>query len=223
MSGWLEFSAALLVFLLSHAIPVRPPVRPWLVRHLGLRGYIAAYSLLSLGLLIWLIAAAARAPYIGVIPPLAGLRWVPLIVMLPVSVLFVAGAGQANPLSLGGMGRRAFDPARPGVLALSRHPLLLAMLLWAVAHLLANGDLAHVILFGLIAGFSGLGMVLIDRRKRRVLGPEAWRQLARNTALFSPRRLGRTHVGAAPLLGGAALFVVLLALHPLLIRVSALP
>ena len=167
MADWWEFLTALLVFLLSHAIPVRPPVRPWLVARLGLRGYFAAYSLLSIAVLAWLIVAAGRAPYVQVIPPLPLLRWVPLIAMYPVCVLIVGGMWRRNPLSFGGIGPGAFDPQAPGLLAMTRHPLLAALMLWSLAHLLANGDLAHVVLFGLFAGFAAMGMGLIDRRKRR--------------------------------------------------------
>src|SRR3546814_7364418 len=62
--GWPEFAAALGVFLVSHAVPVRPPVKPWLVGLLGQRGFTLGYSLLSLAVLAWLIAAAGRAPFV---------------------------------------------------------------------------------------------------------------------------------------------------------------
>ncbi|MEX0365882.1 MAG: NnrU family protein [Ruegeria sp.] len=186
MGGWAEFLLALSVFLLSHVIPVRPPVRPWLIDRLGKRAYFTAYSLLSLAILGWLIVAAARAPYVEVIPPLPALRWVPLLVMPVVCLLAVAGMAIRNPFSFGGLGRAPFDPEHPGILRLSRHPILLALLLWALAHLLANGSLAHVILFGLFAGFAGLGMILIDRRKMREMGTD-WGRLAKNTARLSLR------------------------------------
>ena len=184
MSGWGEFLLALGVFLLSHAIPVRPPVRPWLIAHLGRAGYFTAYSLFSLAVLGWLIVAAARAPYVEVIPPLPALRWAPLLVMPVVCWLAAAGMAIRNPLSFGGLGRGPFDPARPGILRICRHPILLALLLWAMSHLVANGSLAHVILFGLFAGFAVLGMALIDRRKAREMGPE-WQRLSQNTARLS--------------------------------------
>ena len=57
---WAEFSIALAAFLGSHVIPVR--FRAPLIARLGKRGYVAAYSALSLGLLYWLIAASGRAP-----------------------------------------------------------------------------------------------------------------------------------------------------------------
>ena len=193
MSGWAEFLLALSVFLLSHIIPVRPPVRPWLIERLGKCAYFTAYSLLSLAILGWLIVSAARTPYVEVIPPLPALRWVPLLVMPIVCLLAVAGMAIRNPFSFGGLGQAPFDPERPGILRLSRHPILLALLLWALAHLLANGSLAHVVLFGLFAGFAGLGMALIDRRKAREMGAGLDR-LAKNTARLSlrlPRPLPR--------------------------------
>ncbi len=223
MTGWAEFAAALILFLLSHAIPVRPPVRPWLVARLGLRGYFIAYSLLSLGLLWWLIVAAARAPYVEVIPPADWLRWVPILVMPFVCLLAVLGAGGVNPLSFGGMGKGRFDPDRPGVLAFTRHPLLLAMLLWALAHLLANGDLAHVILFGLFAAFSAFGMAAVDRRYRRELGEETWATLARNTARLSLRGFLQFRATPWQIARAALLYGLLIWLHPAIIGVSPLP
>ncbi len=221
MSGWGQFTAALIVFLLSHAIPVRPPVRAWLISKLGKAGYLAAYSVFSLAVLAWLIIAAANAPYVEVIPPFAALRWLPLLTMPVVCWLTVAGLAAQNPFSFGGMGRAAFDPEKPGILGTTRHPILVALLIWAVAHLLANGSLAHVILFGLFAGFAWLGMALLDRRKQSELGTD-WDQLARNTSRFSlhpPQPWPRPWVWFT---AGAA-YVVLLLLHAPVIGLSPLP
>ncbi|SLN32268.1 NnrU protein [Falsiruegeria litorea R37] len=220
MSGWFEFGTALAVFFLSHAIPVRPPVRPWLVDHLGYRGYLLGYSLISFAILVWLFVAAARAPFVGVIPPEPLLRWLPLAVMPLVSVLAIAGLRTNNPLSFGGMGRQSFDPMRPGVLAVSRHPILLAAALWAMVHLLVNGDLAHVILFGLMGGFSVIGMRIIDRRKRREMGAE-WDRATARTALCSIRGLSQVKLLDWGL--GGALFLVVLAAHEKVIGLSPMP
>ncbi|MFW8636248.1 NnrU family protein [Cribrihabitans pelagius] len=220
MGGWFEFTAALLLFLASHAFPVRPPLRPWLMARLGRGGYFLGYSLLSLAVLAWLIGAAARAPYAGVLPPWEAFRWVPLLVM-PFACLFaVAGLTGRNPLSFGGTGPRSFGPARPGMLAASRHPLLAAMALWAGAHLLANGDLAHVLLFGIFAAFALAGMAMIDRRRQREMGQAEWQRLSRNTARFHPARLRPTGLQAAL---AAGLFLVLLALHTPVIGLAPLP
>ena len=221
MSSWVPFISALTAFFLSHAIPARAPVRAKLVTVLGHKGYLLAYSLLSLVVLAWLILAAANAPYVEVLPPWPVLRWVPLVVMPLVCWLAVAGLTISNPFSFGGLGTEGFDPDRPGLLRTTRHPLLAALMLWAGAHLLANGSLSYVILFGLFAGFAALGMTLIDRRTARSLEAD-WPRLARNTARFSLR---------APLpwppmrvwLASLAVFTVLIALHGAVIGVSPLP
>ncbi|MGI9367260.1 MAG: NnrU family protein [Ruegeria sp.] len=221
MTGWGEFVAALIVFLLSHSIPVRPPVRPWLISKLGRSGYFAAYSAFSLAILVWLIIAAANAPYVEVIPPFGPLRWIPILMMPIVCWLAVAGMSVQNPFSFGGLGSTAFDPDQPGVLRTTRHPILAALLLWAVAHLMANGSLAHVILFGLFAVFAWLGMGLLDRRKQRELGAD-WARLTQNTArlsLLTPDPWPRPWVW----LTAIAAYLVLLHLHTPVIGLSPLP
>ncbi|NOD48298.1 MULTISPECIES: NnrU family protein [unclassified Ruegeria] len=221
MTGWVLFLAALVTFLLSHAIPVRPAVRGWLIGTLGHRGYFAGYSILSLAVLVWLIIAAANAPYVEVIPPFPVLRWVPVLIMPVVCWLALAGLAIQNPFSFGGLGNRAFDPEQPGILRTTRHPVLAALMLWALAHLLANGSLSHVILFGLFAGFAAMGMSLIDRRKLSEMGIE-WVRLSRNTARFSlraPRSWPRPWVWMTAL----AAYAVLLHLHAPVIGLSPFP
>ncbi|KIC43257.1 NnrU family protein [Ruegeria sp. ANG-R] len=221
MTGWGLFLAALATFLLSHMIPARPAVRGWLIGVMGKRVYFATYSVISLVVLGWLIIAAANAPYVEVIPPLPIFRWVPLLVMPVVCWLALAGLSIQNPFSFGGLGHTAFDPDRPGILRTTRHPILLALMLWALAHLLANGSLSHVVLFGLFAGFAAMGMALIDRRNARNLGSE-WIRLSRNTARLSLRA---PHPWPRPWvwLAAIAAYAVLLHLHTSVIGLSPLP
>lgn len=220
MGGWGEFLGAMAVFLLSHAIPVRPPVRPLLVRTLGLVPYLVLYSALSIAVLIWLILAARYAPYVQLLPDWSGWRWMPVLIMPLVCWLAVAGLMAKNPFSFGGMGRRPFAPKAPGVLGFSRHPLPLALALWSLAHLLAKGDLAHVILFGIFGGFAFLAMRMLDRRKQREMGQAEWARLAAQTGLFNPAALRprALEVGLA-IIG----FFVLLHLHLPVIGYSPLP
>lgn len=220
--GWVEFAAAYTAFFLSHAIPVRPPVRPWLQARLGRAGFTAAYSALSLAVLAWLIAAAARAPYV----PLWG--WAPwqnhvvLTVMLPVCLILALAVARPNPFSFGGARNDRFAPRHPGIVRWTRHPLLVALALWAGAHVVPNGDLAHVILFGTFAAFAGLGGRLIDRRKRREMGGD-WDRL-RDAARAAPTVSESISLATAMrLAAGIALYVGLIGLHPYLFGVSPLP
>jgi uncharacterized membrane protein len=220
LGGWTEFAAALAVFMLSHAIPVRPPVRPWLIAWLGRKGYFLSYSLLSVLILVWLVGAAQRAPFVAVLPHSELWRWAPILAMPLACLLAAGGMAARNPLSFGGLGRRPFNPEFPGILAVSRHPLLAALALWSGAHLLANGDLAHVILFGLFTAFAVIGMKLIDRRKKQAMGEAEWRALSRNTGLFrlSALRINLVHAAAA-----LAAFFLLLLMHMPVIGYNPLP
>lgn len=147
---------------------------------------------------------------------------VPLTVMGPVCLILALSVGRPNPFSFGGARNELFDSARPGIVRWSRHPLLLALALWAAAHVVPNGDLAHVILFGTFAAFALLGGRLIDRRKRRELGA-AWQRLrvaVEGAPLLSLRGSVST---LARLVAGVVLYATLLWVHPVLFGVSPLP
>ncbi|MEM7321147.1 MAG: NnrU family protein, partial [Pseudomonadota bacterium] len=139
MGGWGEFGLAIVSFFLSHTVPAQAGIRDHLTDRLGQRGYAVIYSLVSLLILGWVLSAAGRAPYVQVIPPWEILRWAPLVLMPFACLVAVAGMLVQNPFSFGGLGRTAFDPDNPGILAVTRHPLLLALLIWSLAHMLANG------------------------------------------------------------------------------------
>lgn len=220
--GWIEFIAAYAVFFLSHSIPVRPPLRPWLQARLGPTGFTLAYSVLSLAVLAWLIGAAGRAPHVTLWDWAPWQVHVPLMLMGPVCLILALAVGRPNPFSFGGARNDLFDPAWPGIVRWSRHPLLAALALWAAAHVVPNGDLAHVILFGSFAAFALLGGRLIDRRTRREMGAE-WQRLRR--AVASAPLLPRQSSGGtlARLLAGVALYAALIRVHPVLFGVSPLP
>jgi uncharacterized membrane protein len=227
---WSEMVAALAAFFASHIIPARPPVRRWLRTHLGGLVYMALYSALSLAILAWLVIAANRAPYVEIWPFAPWQLWVPNIVM-PVACLLIAfGVAAPNPFSIAGRRVERFDPDRPGVTAATRHPLIWGLTLWAVAHLVPNGDLAHVILFGLFALFGLMGMVTLDRRRQREWGGEEWRRRSARTSflLFTALISGKTKLTELPadwrrILAAAALYLALLLSHRALIGVSPLP
>ena len=217
--GWLEFSAAFAVFFISHSLPVRPPLRPLMQTALGPRGFTLSYFALSLAVLAWLIGAAGRAPFVPLWDWAPWQLYVPLLTMLPICMVLTLAIGRPNPFSFGGARNERFDPARPGIVRLHRHPLLLALAMWAAAHAVPNGDLAHVILFGTFAAFAVLGMRLIDRRRQREMGPE-WQSLH---AASARAPLWRVAKPSSRLAIGATLYAGLIWLHPLVIGVSPLP
>lgn len=227
MAGWLEFALALAFFFASHALPTRPSAKARLAGILGARGFTLAYSLLSLAALAWLIGAAGRAPHVELWEPAPWQRWAPNLLMPAAFLLAALAVGAPNPLSFGGARNHLFDPERPGAAALARHPLLWALALWAGAHLAPNGDLAHLIVFGMLGGFALLGMAIIDRRKRRLLGEAEWARLARRTSNLPLARLDALR-GAGPALPlrtalAALAYLAMLGLHEALFGVSPLP
>ncbi|MBK5945733.1 NnrU family protein [Rhodobacter veldkampii DSM 11550] len=218
--GWNEFAFAFAAFFLTHSIPIRPPLRPWAVARLGHAGFGIAYSALSLAVLAWLIAAAGRAPYVPLWDWAPWQNHVVLAVMLPVCVILSLAIARPNPFSFGGAQNDRFDPARPGIVRLTRHPLLLALGIWSAAHILPNGDLAHVILFGTFAGFAMLGGRLVDRRRQREMG-QRWHDL-RAALSECPASLSLTADTVLRLAAGLMLYAGLIWLHPLVIGVDPL-
>jgi uncharacterized membrane protein len=146
----------LVLFLGVHSVAIlSPALRSRAIHRLGEPAWKGLYALVSLAgfvLICYGFGSARQAPVILYSPPI-WLRHLALIVMLPVFPLLIA----------------AYLPGR--IKAAAKHPMLAAVKFWAFAHLLANGALADVLLFG---GF--LGWAVVDRisMKRRAV-PQALR------------------------------------------------
>ncbi|MDQ2095120.1 NnrU family protein [Rhodalgimonas zhirmunskyi] len=197
--GWLEFALAMGLFMASHRIPAALGVKDALTRTLGPRGYTVAFSVMSILLLWWVIAAAGRAPVVTLWEQSPLSRWGVNIAMPLAIALAAFGTMAPNPFAFEGRAK-GFDPAHPGIAGVTRQPLLWALLLWSGAHLWANGDLAHVILFATFALFSALGMKIVETRRRRLMGPQDWDRLSAQSGLFPFAALvtGRWKPSAAP-------------------------
>ncbi|AUQ60025.1 NnrU family protein [Phaeobacter inhibens] len=228
-TGWTGFALAMTVFTVSHFLPRLADLRGRMIASLGRMIYFSAYGLLSLVLFGWVIVAAAQAPYVELWPPLDWARWAPMLAMPVAFVLAVWGMGVDTPYTLGG--KRTVDPTQGdlGRAALSRHPLLLALLLWSLSHLLANGDLAHAIVFGGSLFLASAAVLLFDAKATTALGPGAVAYFA-HTALFSLRPVGDPNWRRQHLRGlcvrtaiGLLLWIGALHLHEQVIGVSPLP
>jgi len=218
LSDWGEFIAAFVVFFLSHSIPTRPAVKSRIVARIGPVGFTLAYSALSTAILTWIIIAAGRAPYVELWGWAPWQNHVPLTAMYFATLIFTMALCRPNPLSFGGCNNDRFDPDNPGLIGWVRHPLLLTLLIWSLAHMVPNGNLAHVIVFGLFAGFSLLGMRIIDKRARRILGAEEWQRLSKTKRSFKISRRGLSRLAL-----GTAIYLALLYLHEPVIGISPFP
>ncbi|QQR36213.1 NnrU family protein [Devosia oryziradicis] len=222
--SWMPFAASLTAFLLAHAIPARPPIRRRLVGILGERAYTALYSIMSLLLLGWVFRSATEAPYVELWPALDWQRLVPQFVVPLSMALGTVGLFTANPLSLSA--RRGGTDQDGTILAITRHPVLWALALWAAAHIVPNGDLARLTLFGGLLALCLVGMVAMDRRARRRLGPDRWAALSADRPLVPFSRPGALRWPSAResrlAATGLAVAVVAALLHETIIGLPAI-
>jgi uncharacterized membrane protein len=209
------------VFYGSHIVLSSTRLRGNLRDQLGERGYLALYSVVSLATFAWFITAYIHAPVLTLwrAPPWA--VFVPLAIMPLASILLIAGYSTPNPTSVGMERVAGDDDPAPGIMRITRHPIMWAIGLWAISHLVPNGDLASVYFFGSLALLALGGTVLIDRKKRLALGSN-WSRLAEVTSNipFLALATGRTRlrpyeIGLLRVIAGLLLYAVLLLAHPL--------
>lgn len=221
--AWVEFAVVFVVFFVSHSVPVRPPIRPFIERLIGPIGFTVAYSILLAFVLGWLIVTAGRAPYVVLWPWAPWQSYLALMLVLVACTLVAFSIGRPNPFSFGGRRNERFDVKRPGIVRLTRHPLLIALAIWATAHVLANGDAAHVLMFGSFAVFAIIGGRLIDRRKRRTMGDD-WTDLVANLKAQPILQLQDSPILlAVRTVSGVCLFILLVRVHQLVLGVSPVP
>ena len=147
----------LVIFLGVHAFSMNRSGRAALLGTLGPNMFKVAYSLVSLLgflLMIWGFAEYRASGYIPLWNPPVWTRHLVVLLMLPVLPLLFAAY------------TKGFVKAR------LKHPMILAVKLWALGHLIANGDLGSVLLFGSFLVWAVLGF--ISMRRRRVLESAAF-------------------------------------------------
>ncbi|HIC80377.1 MAG TPA: NnrU family protein [Kiloniellaceae bacterium] len=219
----IEFALAILVFLGAHVLPAATGLRGTLIERMGRRLYVAAYSLVSLATIAWVIVAAGKAPYIELWPPGAAAARITFLAMIPASLLLAGAVLRPNPLSVSFRGGMT-DRHSPGLLALTRHPILWAFFFWAAGHLVANGDVVSVVLFGALAAFSLMGMRRLEKRARQRLSAEdleAAMAVAGGPFAARLRRAASLRTGLE-LLAGLLLYGFFLHVHEAVIGVDPL-
>lgn len=159
----------LAVFIGSHLVPTVPSVRDDLRSRFGVTPYMILFSLVSIvGFALIVIGygearGLARANPQLWVPPSWG-RHVTYALMLPAMILVVA----------------AQIPSR--IRDAVRHPMLLSIKLWALAHLFVRGDLASLLLFGSLLAYAVYDRISV--KTRAALGPLGARTgTARNDAI----------------------------------------
>jgi uncharacterized membrane protein len=216
------------VWFLLHAAVAGSPLRFWLIERVGAKAYRGGFSLASVASLIWLIHEYGRAPYLPLWLTPRPLLFVP-IALVPIAFVFLVGAFTVpSPTAVGGERVLAKQAEARGVMRVTRHPFLWSVVIWSIAHLLANRDPGSFIFFGSVGLTALRGAFDIDRKRRRT-NPE---EFARFEAVTSNVPFGAVWAGRnrlvlrelwLPLLLGLALALGTVALHSRFFGASAVP
>ncbi len=188
--GLLILICGLVVFLGTHLVVAMRGVRAGLIARLGEGTYKALFSVVSalgLGLIVWGFGRYRATDWIDVWYPPAWTRHITIGLMLPAIILMVASY------------------IRGRIYTTLKHPFLAGVKLWAAAHLVANGDLGSILLFG-----SFLAWAVVDRISLK----------SRNDPGAPPIPVGTWRSDALAIVVGVLVYLALgFVFHPLVIGV----
>jgi len=190
-----------LLFVATHLGISSTGLRGWLVSRVGQGAYLGLYSLIAAVTLGFLILAYNGAPRAELLwAPSLALRWIALLVMPVAMILMLGGFFAPNPTGVGMEGKITTVGDGVGMTRITRHPLQWSFVLWAIVHVLANGDLRSLVLFAAIGTVSLFGTMLMDRKKAATLG-EDWARYAAATSNvpFAAIATGRNRLVASEL------------------------
>lgn len=139
----------LIVFIGSHALTMARGARATLIKRIGEVPYKIVYSLvaiLGIVLIVWGYGEYRASGWVQIWNPPAFMRHVTVVLMWP-SIICIAAA-----YSPGNIKKKL------------KHPMLVGVKLWAFAHLLVNGDLGSIVLFGSILAWAVVDRISLKRR-----------------------------------------------------------
>lgn len=148
--GLLTMIVGLVLFLGTHILTTRRDARAAVIARLGESGYKIAYSIIAI-IGVYLIGRGfsiyRATEWVNVWYPPIALRHIAMGLMLPAIILVVSSY------------------VRGRIYATVKHPMLAGVKLWAVLHLLANGDLGSIILFGSVLAWAVYDRISLKRRE----------------------------------------------------------
>ena len=219
---------AAIALVVTHVVPSLPRIRSRIVATVGEGAFSGIYSLVAIACIATMVWAFNRVPQDFLWEPGPGLRHLPALLM-PLSLLLaVTGLLTPNPASFGREGQLQEQIPARGIVRVTRHPFLWGVILWSIAHILANGDVGALIFFGGFFGLSVAGMIGLDR-KRAVKYGEAWQRFVDVTSsvpffaiIRGRNKLIISEIGWLKLVATIVVYVTLLFGHRLLFGVSPL-
>lgn len=215
-----DLIAACAYFLLIHFGVSGTRLRDTLTAKLGERPYRGLFSLASLAGLGWMIYAYRHSPLLPTWGLVLGFRQAAYVLVFIAFLFAVIGILTPTPTSVGMESKLGPDMAR-GMVRITRHPFLWGAALWAATHLVLNGDVASLILFGTLLVLAVGGTASIDAKRGRKFH-EQWQSFAHATSsvpfaaiVRGKNRLGPAlaEIGAWRILAAIVLYAVAFYLH----------
>jgi len=215
-----DLIAACAYFLLIHFVVSGTRLRDVLTGKLGERPYRGLFSLASFIGIGWMIYAYRHAPLVPTWGLMLGFRPAAYVLVLIAFLFVVIGILTPSPTQVGMESRLGPEAAR-GMVRITRHPFLWGVGLWAATHLVLNGDVASLILFGSLLVLAIGGTAAIDAKRRRKF-PERWQKFAQATSSVpfaaiarGSNRLGPAlaEIGAWRIIAALVLYAVAFYLH----------
>jgi uncharacterized membrane protein len=147
--GLLVMVLGLVLFLGAHMFTTQREARARAIASMGEGRYKIIYALVSalgLALIVWGFAHYRATEWVQIWTPPKSLRHLNVLLMLPAVILVVASY------------------IRGRIYVTLKHPMLAGVKLWALGHLLANGDLGGIILFGSFLAWAVFDRISLKRR-----------------------------------------------------------
>ncbi len=212
-------------FLMIHLMISGTSLKEQVIARVGAPAYFTLFSILSIGGLLWMSIAftIALGDQMNHVFWKSGpfLRVIGLVGNLFSMLLLVIGLTTPSPTNLIALVKAPETPVY-GIIRVSRHPVLAGIGVWALTHLICNGNLAAWIFFGSILALCALGANNIDRKRTATMG-KLYASIERRTSIipFVAIMEGRTafapeELGVARALLAVSTYSVITVLHELL-------
>ncbi|MEO8905123.1 MAG: NnrU family protein [Polyangiaceae bacterium] len=201
-----------------HASIAGSELRWKVARLIGEPAFKAAFAVLSLASLWFLVTAYRKASFYPLWFAPRPIHWLPLAVMPFALVLMVGAFSVPNATAVGAEKVLQRTDAARGVLRITRHPFLWSVALWSGTHLLVTGHVASILFFGSLLVTALRGTSSIDEKRRRTNKAEFIRyaEITSNlpfAAIISGRNRLKWGELWVPVLIAALLTAVILHLH----------
>lgn len=225
--------AAAVFFLLLHLAVSGTRVRDVLTGRIGQGPYMGLFSLASVAGLAWLGFAFAEArgePGNAALWTVGDAsRHIQVALQLLAFLLIVPGLATPNPTSVQQEGVLQRPDAVQGMLRITRHPFLWGVAIWALGHLVVNGEPASLVLFGSMFLLALFGTASIDAKRKRALGAVYDGFVAQTSnvpfaaILAGRQKLSLSEIGWWRIFAAVAAWSAVALAHPFLFGAQALP